>query len=199
MDRLDTRYLNELIPIMGAFVTAGAEVMGQINSRQTELQLAALFDPAQLTSAQDRNAAVIKLDELAALLDKTRSTYDAYILGLTARLVQALQKLPADRQTEYGQELMGKVQTLIKEQASFYQFRHAWIDATRRLLALFETHREAIWIEDGELVLASEALQSELNAITATIDGAAAAEAELLRTRAERIAALGPLFGITAQ
>jgi hypothetical protein len=124
--------------------------------------------------------------------------FSNFITNATAQIVAATGELPAEERDRLAEQLLGSLNWNLAMQAQFYEGREQWITAASEALNLTEQHEGQLWLEEGDLVVSSETLLTELQALVAVMDKVREKEVAMFGERQARIAAAASRLGAMA-
>lgn len=167
------------------------------NQAQATLDLENVLAAERLTSGHGRARSKQAVAALAALTRQHKEMFSTFITNATSRLVAATDELPADKRDRLAEQFVGSVNWNLSMQSQFYEGRQRWIAAASEALNLAEQHEGQLWLEDGGLVVASDTLLEELQALVAIMDNVREREVAMFAERQARIAAAASRLGAT--
>lgn len=158
------------------------------NARQAALGLEQAMTAERLSSLDGIDASLATIAALETLVEEHKDAIQAWLLGATRQLTQALQDLAPDERAAQARQLMASLQHQLDHLHRGLQARAAWIVAARTIFVLARRGREREPDAAGP-VFASEEDLREARRQGARLDAAAAVQHRLLDESLERIRA----------
>lgn len=163
-------------------------VVQAYNARQAALGLEQVVTAERLSSLDGIAASLATIDALEGLVGEHRDAVQAWLLGATRQLTQALADLaPAEREAQ-ARTLMASLQHQLDHLQRGLAARAAWIGAARAIFALARRGRESAPAAAGP-VFADAADLQEAQRQGERLDAASAVQQRLLQESLERIRA----------
>ena len=186
--------MNEsLLAVARTYVTAATAFAAEMNRAQAELDLAQIFEPDELASADGRRRSHARLARLNELLGAHKVYFSRFVPSHQQALIAARGELLA---ADGLDEALARLQAHIDSQAHAWQLREEWMGLVASLLDLFAANADTVFIESGSLCVEDEAVLGEMQGLSERIDAVAAAETALLRQRLQELACAANAFGI---
>jgi hypothetical protein len=159
------------------------------NQAQAALDLENVLAAHRLTSQHGLAESRQTVAALAELTRQHKQVFSNFTTNATAQMVAATGQLPAEGRDQLAEQLFGSLNWNLSMQSQFYEGREEWIKAAAEALSLAERHNGQLWIEDGGLVVNSDALLTELQALVAIMDNVREREVAMFAERQAWIAA----------
>jgi hypothetical protein len=159
------------------------------NQAQATLDLENVVAGDRLTSRQGLAASRQTLAALAELTSRHKQMFSNFTTNATAQMLAAASELREERRAQVAEQLIDSLNWNLSLQSQFYEGREQWIKAASQALNLAEEHEGRLWLEDGGLVVDSDALLTELQALVAPMDQVREKEVAMFAERQARIAA----------
>lgn len=193
-----TAIAHTLIALAQRQAATGLQLSQAINQAQAALALETVLEPERLASPAGTAASFATLDQLEALMQLHKQTFDRFALASSTEFAAALDGVAEAERDGYRQGVMAAAQWQLDAQAAFFQIRARWIAAARGLCELFERRRAHIAFGEDGFEFADEADLERFLALAAVIDETHRQEVALLEERMARHArAAATLAGAT--
>ena len=185
----------ELVRVSQQIALASMQASVAFSQAQERLDLANVLAADRLVTAPGMAQSRQTLAELGALTAQHKAMFARQMTSAAAQLLAATEQVTEDRRTELVQGLKASINWNLAAQAKFYEGRERWMAAVAQALDLAEQHSGEFWLEDGQLVVATDALLEELQLLAAEMDKVSEEEAALLQQRQGRLAATAARLG----
>jgi len=167
------------------------------NQAQAALDLENVLSGERLTSQHGRAESRQTVVALAELTKQHKAMFSNFMTKATSQMVAATGELPPEKRDRLAEQWLASVNWNLSMQSQFYEGRERWIAAASEALTLANQHEEQLWLEDGQLVLSSDTLLTDLLALVEIMDNVRENEVAMFAERQARIAAAASRLAAT--
>lgn len=155
---------------------------------QAALRLDQLFTLDSVATPAGTRRALETVDKLAELHEAHKKMFATSVTAAMQQLTAAVATLPADKARTQEQGLVDALNQQLATQSEFYINRQRWIDAVRAMFAIVEDNRDAITIEDGQMVMHDDEVADRYDAAQQVINDVHQVEVAHMKGRLARAA-----------